>query len=154
MTEAMSPSAVDLEEESCTLEQWHYTYRMTSHLRGESSTQFIITKRRFSLFLPRPPTTTNKVSIKYVFVAECCCYSITNRWISSAPEELCTSWENSRFTLWPPLCAVCPSGRNHRPAAPLSHGTLGDNLCLHYFLPHVYALLFQNQFNMARLLEQ
>lgn len=136
MTEAVSHSAVALEEGNCTLEQRHYTYRMTSHLRGESSTQFKRTKEDFL----SPPT--NKVSIKYVFVAEHCCYSITNSWISSAPKERRVSWENSRLTLRPPLCAVCPSGRHRRPAAPLSHGTLGDNLRLHYFLRHVYALLF------------
>lgn len=125
----------------------HIVWQVTS---GVNLPLSLVEQKRFSVFFFPP----NKVSIKYVFVEECCCYSITNRWISSAPEELRVPWENSRLTLWPPLCAVCPPGRHRGPPASHSHGTLGDNLCLHYFLPHVYALLFRNQFNMARLLQQ
>lgn len=120
MTEVVSHSAVAPEEGSCTLERWHYTYCVTSHLRGESSTWFIRTKEDF---LPPPLH-----SIKYVFVAECCCYSITNRWISSAPEELLVSWENTGSLCDRLSVAVCPPGRHRGPPASHSHGTLGDNL--------------------------
>lgn len=148
MTEAVSHSAVAPEEGSCTLERWHYTYCVTSHLRGESSTQFIRTKEDFL----RPPhqQSFNKI---------CFCGRVLLLF-NNQPLGLLCSWITARLlgkhrlTLRPPLCAVCPPGRHRGPPASDSHGTLGDNLRLHYFSPHVYALLFRNQFNMARLLQQ